>query len=117
MRRGERYRLGQLLLVPSLSDSPAGHMEILRLQLLARGELTGQEPGFLDEIFRGGYKVHRSERLVGTSPSTSPPVATRPRSSATSLHRSSAWTATTPRRRSSARARPVAHDRRMAKPR
>ena len=41
----------QVLLVPTLSDSLAGRMEILRLHPLSQGEIHGWTPNFLDDLF------------------------------------------------------------------
>ena len=53
----------QVLLVPSLSDSLAGRMEILRLHPLSQAELHGGAPNFLDDLFSGTFPTSRSERL------------------------------------------------------
>jgi predicted AAA+ superfamily ATPase len=52
-----------VLLVPTLADSLAGRMGILRLHPLAQCELAGRESGFLDALFGGGFKVRTTERL------------------------------------------------------
>ncbi len=52
-----------VLLVPRLSDSLAGRMEILRLHPLAQCELERTAPAFLDALFRGRFKTARTERL------------------------------------------------------
>ena len=52
-----------VLLVPSLSDSLAGRMEILRLHPLAQAELARRQPRFLDRLFGNGFGVRQSERL------------------------------------------------------
>lgn len=52
-----------VLLVPRLSDSLAGRMEILRLHPLAQCELARRSPRFLDTLFAGGFKTRTSERL------------------------------------------------------
>jgi predicted AAA+ superfamily ATPase len=44
-----------VLLVPSLADSLAGRMEILRLHPLSQVELERTEPRFLDVLFGGGF--------------------------------------------------------------
>ncbi len=54
-----------VLLVPRLSDSLAGRMEILRLHPLAQCEIARLEPGFLDALFAGSFKTRKSERLGG----------------------------------------------------
>lgn len=52
-----------VLLVPKLSDSLAGRMEILRLHPLAQCEIMGTPPRFLGDLFDGAFKQGRSERL------------------------------------------------------
>ena len=52
-----------VLLVPSLADSLAGRMEILRLHPLAQAELETTTPGFLGALFDQGFKTHTSPRL------------------------------------------------------
>jgi hypothetical protein len=52
-----------VLLVPRLSESLAGRMEILRLHTLAQCELAGKQPRFLESLFNGGFKTRTSERL------------------------------------------------------
>jgi predicted AAA+ superfamily ATPase len=52
-----------VLLVPKLADSLAGRMQILRLYPLAQCELERREPAFLDALFAGRFKAHRTERL------------------------------------------------------
>jgi hypothetical protein len=52
-----------VLLVPQLSESLAGRMEILRLHPLGQGELRGRQPRFLDAIFAGRIKTRRFDRL------------------------------------------------------
>ncbi len=54
-----------VLLVPTLSDSLAGRMEIVRLHPLAQAELAGvdAQEGFLDALFGGGLQPGQSERL------------------------------------------------------
>jgi predicted AAA+ superfamily ATPase len=42
-----------VLLVPRLSDSLAGRMEILRLHPLSQCEIAGSSPRFLDTLFDG----------------------------------------------------------------
>ena len=54
----------QVLLVPALSDSLAGRMEILRLHPLSQGELYRGIPNFLDDLFRGEFKTSTSQRLA-----------------------------------------------------
>ena len=55
----------QVLLVPALSDSLAGRIEILRLHPLARCELAFERPDFLDFLFAGSFETARTDRLAG----------------------------------------------------
>jgi predicted AAA+ superfamily ATPase len=52
-----------VLLVPRLSDSLAGRMEILRLHPLAQCEIAGKVPRFLDTLFDGTFKTRMGRRL------------------------------------------------------
>lgn len=52
-----------VLLVPRLSESLAGRMEILRLHPLAQCELAGRVPRFVEALFGGGFKTRTTERL------------------------------------------------------
>jgi len=52
-----------ILLLPTLSDSLAGRMEILRLHPLAQVELERRTPKFLHRLFGDGFQVRRSARL------------------------------------------------------
>ena len=52
-----------VLLVPRLSDSLAGRMQILRLHPLAQCELARRRPRFLDALFEGAFKTRPAERL------------------------------------------------------
>jgi predicted AAA+ superfamily ATPase len=52
-----------VLLVPTLADSLAGRMGIIRLHPLAQCERAGREPGFMDRLFAGAFKPRRTERL------------------------------------------------------
>jgi hypothetical protein len=52
-----------VLLLPSLSESLAGRMGMLRLHPLAQCELEGRESGFLDALFGATFKVRTGERL------------------------------------------------------
>ena len=54
-----------VLLVPRISDSLAGRMEILRLHPLAQCELERRSPRFLEALFEGGFEVRQTERLGG----------------------------------------------------
>ncbi|MBI3606668.1 MAG: ATP-binding protein [Nitrospirae bacterium] len=65
-RRAGRFILtgsANVLLVPQLSDSLAGRMEILRLFPLAQCEIEGSVPRFLDELFAGTLKMPHAGRL------------------------------------------------------
>jgi len=53
-----------VLLVPRLSDSLAGRMEILRLHPLAQCELAASEPSFLERLFAASFRFETAERLV-----------------------------------------------------
>ena len=53
-----------VLLVPKLSDSLAGRMEILRLHPLAQCELVRRKPGFLGALFEGRFKTRGTPRLA-----------------------------------------------------
>ena len=55
----------QVLLVPALSDSLAGRMEILRLDPLSQSEMVGGVPNFLDDLFRGTFETAATCRLGG----------------------------------------------------
>jgi predicted AAA+ superfamily ATPase len=52
-----------VLLVPALSDSLAGRMEIIRLHPLAQAEMARTEPGFLDRLLGAGFSFFQGERL------------------------------------------------------
>jgi uncharacterized protein len=52
-----------VLFVSGVADSLAGRMEIVRLHPLSEVEIGRQEPGFLDRIFAGEFKIAQSERL------------------------------------------------------
>jgi len=52
-----------VLLLPDLSDSLAGRMEILRLHPLAQAELERHRPGFLSILFQEGFKSASHQRL------------------------------------------------------
>lgn len=54
-----------VLLVPRLSDSMAGRMEILRLHPLAQCELARRAPVFLDSLFAARFGTRQCERLAG----------------------------------------------------
>lgn len=52
-----------VLLVPALSDSLAGRMEILRLHPFAQSEIERRESRFLDRLFGDGFPFRQVERL------------------------------------------------------
>ena len=52
-----------VLLVPTLADSLAGRMGILRLHPLAQCELDGRAPVFLDRLFAADFKMQTHQRL------------------------------------------------------
>ncbi len=61
-----------VLRVPTLQDSLAGRLEVIRLHPLAQCEIEGQSPsaftsdrssGFLNALFGGGFKIQRTDRL------------------------------------------------------
>lgn len=54
-----------VLLLPRLSDSLAGRMEILRLHPLAQCEFARRAPRFIDTLFGGGFKTRTTRRLGG----------------------------------------------------
>ncbi len=65
-RRPGRFLLtgsANVLLLPTLADSLAGRMEILRLHPLAQCELEGTEPAFIDALFGRGFKARSYARL------------------------------------------------------
>ena len=65
-RKAGRFILtgsANVLLVPQLSDSLAGRMEIVRLYPFAQCELAGTQPRFLDELFAGTLKLSHAGRL------------------------------------------------------
>ena len=53
----------QVLLVPTLSDSLAGRLEIIRLHPLSQGEIHSGVPTFLDDLFSGTFSTSNSRRL------------------------------------------------------
>jgi predicted AAA+ superfamily ATPase len=52
-----------IMLVPKLSDSLAGRIEMLNLHPLAQCEIAGWDPGFLEKLFTSGFKQERYRRL------------------------------------------------------
>ena len=53
----------QVLLLPALSDSLAGRMEVLQLHPLSQSEIAGGVPSFLDDLFRGAFQTATTRRL------------------------------------------------------
>lgn len=53
-----------VLLVPSLADSLAGRMDILRLFPLAQAELSRKPSGFISALFGATFPTRRTERLA-----------------------------------------------------
>lgn len=65
-RRPGRFLLtgsANVLLLPTLADSLAGRIEILRLHPLSQCELSGSVPGFLDALFEHGFKLQPYQRM------------------------------------------------------
>lgn len=54
-----------VLLLPSLADSLAGRMEILRLFPLAQTELARRPSSFLETLMNGAFRTQRTDRLAG----------------------------------------------------
>ncbi len=52
-----------VLLLPTLADSLAGRMEIMRLHPLAQCEINGSRPRFLDALFERAFTNHHYGRL------------------------------------------------------
>ena len=52
-----------VLMVPKLTESLAGRMEVLRLHPLSQAELAREPPCFLDRLFAGGFGTRPTERL------------------------------------------------------
>ena len=52
-----------VLLVPTLAESLAGRLAILRLHPLAQGEIGGRRPRFIERLFRAGFKTGVADRL------------------------------------------------------
>jgi len=52
-----------ILLIPKLSDSLAGRIEVIRLHPLSRCELVGRKSGFLDDLLDGGEVSYHGNRL------------------------------------------------------
>jgi predicted AAA+ superfamily ATPase len=80
-----------VLLLPSLSDSLAGRMEIVRLHPLAQAELTGGPSDFIERLFGAGFPGRNRPRLGRDLPTLIsaggyPAALARP-----SAHRRAAW--------------------------
>jgi len=52
-----------ILMIPRVSDSLAGRMEIIRLHPLSRCEVLGRRSGFIDDLFVGVGMMHHADRL------------------------------------------------------
>jgi len=52
-----------ILLLPTLSDSLAGRMDVLRLHPFAQCEIEGSPSGFLNRLFNNQFKTQTVERL------------------------------------------------------
>ena len=52
-----------VLLLPKLSDSLAGRMEVIRLHPLAQAELQQQPSFFIDQLFNADFKVLSSSKM------------------------------------------------------
>jgi hypothetical protein len=66
-RRPGRFLLtgsANILTIPRVADSLAGRMEIVRMLPLARSEIVGRRPTFLDEVFSGRVPAPR-DLLLG----------------------------------------------------
>ncbi len=65
-RRPGRFLLtgsANALFVPSVADSLAGRMQIVRLHPLSEVEIAHRQPTFLDRLFAADFKVAQGERL------------------------------------------------------
>lgn len=54
-----------ILMIPRVSDSLAGRVEIIRLHPLSRCEFLGGRSGFIDDLFAGTSMMHHADRLGG----------------------------------------------------
>lgn len=52
-----------ILMIPRVSDSLAGRIEIIGLHPLSRCEILGRRSGFIDELFAGTGMMHHAGRL------------------------------------------------------
>lgn len=69
-RRPGRFLLtgsANVLLIPKLSESLAGRMEVLRLHPLAQAELAERVPDFLDRVFRADIQTGKTGRRLGAT--------------------------------------------------
>lgn len=67
-RRPGRFILtgsANVLLIPTLSDSLAGRMDIIRLHPLAQVELERTQPKFLDRLLSDGFRPFRQAKRLG----------------------------------------------------
>lgn len=65
-RRAGRFLLtgsANVLFVPTVADSLAGRMEMVRLHPLSEVEIAHRQPTFLDRVFAADFKVAKGERL------------------------------------------------------
>lgn len=65
-RRSGRFLLtgsANALFVPTVADSLAGRMAMVRLHPLSEVEITHRRPTFLDRVFAADFKVTQAERL------------------------------------------------------
>jgi hypothetical protein len=65
-RRAGRFLLtgsANALFVPTVADSLAGRMEMVRLHPLSEVEIAHRQPTFLDRVFAADFKVAQGERL------------------------------------------------------
>ena len=65
-RRPGRFLLtgsANVLLLPTLADSLAGRMALVRLLPFAQCEIEERRPAFADQLFDGAFKTRRAERL------------------------------------------------------
>ena len=53
----------QVLLMPMLSDSLAGRLEVIHLHPLSQCEIEGGIPNFLDDLFWRGFETSNTDRL------------------------------------------------------
>jgi uncharacterized protein len=80
-----------VLLLPTLADSLAGRMEILRLFPLAESEIAGERPDFLDALFGGAMRTRQLGRLGAELAERIARGGYPPAVARTSSHRRAAW--------------------------